>query len=83
MPPGVPRATRYRLNGKDSEDVGAHWSLGALNLGLDIISESKVFLRIVNITRDLQIWLCREHRIDDHVFDRFGYRFSVKYPKRV
>jgi hypothetical protein len=77
VPPGVPRATRYRLNGMDLEDVGTHRSLGALDLSLDIVSESEVFLRIVNRTRDLQIRLCREHRIDDHMFDRFGYRFSI------
>jgi len=57
--------------------VGAHRSLGALDLGHDIVSESEVFLRIVNIARNLHIWLSREHRINDHVFDRFGYRFSI------
>ncbi len=66
---------------KGLEDVGAHWSLGALDLGPDIVSESEVFLRIGNTTGDLQIWLCRKHRFDDHMFDRFGYRSSVKYPR--
>ena len=54
-----------------------HRSLGALDLRLDVVSKSEVFLRIVDIARDLQIRLRREHRIDDHMFDRFGYRFSI------
>ncbi len=57
------------------EDVGAHRSLGALDLGPDIVSKYKVLLRIVNIIGDLQIWLCGEHRINDHMFDRFSCRF--------
>jgi len=63
--------------GKESKDVGAHRSLGALNLCPDIVSESEVFLRIVNITGDLQIWLCRKHRINDHVFNLFDCRFFI------
>ena len=58
----------------------AHRGLGALDLGLDIVSESEVFLRIVDKARNLQIRLCREHRIDEHVFDRLGYRFSISIP---
>lgn len=64
-------------NGKGLEDARTHRSLGALDLSLDIISESEVFFRIANIARDIQIWLCREHRIYDHMFNRFGYQFSI------
>ena len=63
--------------GKESENVGAHRSLGALDLGPDIVSKSEVFLRIVNITGDLQIWLCRKHRVNDHVFNRFCCQFFI------
>ena len=63
--------------GKESQNVGTHRSLGALDLGPDIVSKSKVFLRIVDMAGDLQIWLCRKHRIDDHAFNRFGCQFFI------
>ena len=63
--------------GKESEGVGAHRSLGTLNLGPDIVSKSEVFLRIVDMTGDLQIWLCSKHRVNDHVFNRFGCQFFI------
>ena len=57
-----------------NQDKGTHWCLRALDLSPNIISKSEVSLRIKNLASDLQIWLCREHRINDHFFDGLGCR---------
>ena len=45
-----------------------------MDLSPNIIRKSEVSTRIINLASDLQIWLRREHRINDHFFDGLGCR---------
>lgn len=58
--------------GGNSEDIGTHWCLGALYFSPNIVGKFEVSFRVIDLVSDLQVWLCREHRINHHIFDSLG-----------